>query len=274
MAVYSIDADNGLYHEHAPPTRPGAPSFVFVNALTGNTQAWETVVAPRLREAGFGTLSYNFRGQDGSPFGARVALTPNLIVADLVELLREIDPARPILVGLSIGGLFAAHALRAGARAEELVLLNTLREIGPRIAWVNEAMPKLVAAGGVRLFLDAIFPLLVNQEFAAAARPGFLQDAPYEPIDPSHGHLNLMGHAAEADWAVDYSLLGLPTLVITGLQDRVFLDRDVVDRLYAALPDARREDWPDGGHLLPQERPERLAESLARFGTEIEERAA
>jgi len=274
MPVHEIDANNGLFYEHTPPARSGAPSFVFVNALTGNTQAWEAVVASRLREAGFGTLSYNFRGQDGSPFGADVALTPRLIVDDLRALLGALEPARPILVGLSIGGLFAAHALLAGARADGLVLLNTLREIGPRIAWINEAMPKLVEAGGVRLFLDAIFPLLVNQGFAAAARPGFLQDMPYEPIDPGHGHLNLMRYASEADWAVDYSRLTLPTLVITGLQDRVFLDREVVDRLYTALPDARREDWPDAGHLLPQERPEQLAESLARFGADIEERGA
>lgn len=272
MPVHTIDADNGLYYEHVPPARRGAPSFVFVNALTGNTQAWDAVVAPRLREAGFGTLSYNFRGQDGSPFGAGVALTPKLIIDDLRALLGVLDPSRPILVGLSIGGLFAIHALLAGARAEGLVLLNTLREIGPRIAWINDAMPKLVEAGGVRLFLDALFPLLVNQEFAATARPGFLQDTPYDPIDPGHGHLNLMRHASEADWAVDYARLTLPTLVITGLQDRVFLDRAVVDWLYAKLPDARREDWPDAGHLLPQERPEWLAESLARFGAEMEGR--
>jgi pimeloyl-ACP methyl ester carboxylesterase len=101
-----------------------------------------------------------------------------------------------------------------------------------------------------------------------------VQDTPYAPIDPGHGHLNLMRHAGEADWAVEYARLTVPTLVITGLQDRVFLDRDVVDHLYAALPDARREDWPDAGHLLPQERPERLAESLTRFGAGIEERAA
>ncbi len=274
MPVHKIDSENGLYYEHTPPAREDAPTFVFVNALTGNTQAWEAVVAPSLRDDGFGTLSYNFRGQDGSPFGADVALTPDLIVADLGGLLRALDPARPILVGLSIGGLFAAHALFKGATAAGLVLLNTLRDIGPRIAWINDAMPKLVEAGGVRLFLDAIFPLLVNQEFAATARPGFVQDMPYEPIDAGHGHLNLMRHAGAADWAVDYARLTLPTLVITGLQDRVFLDPDVVDRLYATLPDARREDWPDAGHLLPQERPERLAESLARFGAGIEGRGA
>jgi pimeloyl-ACP methyl ester carboxylesterase len=270
MPVHSIDAENGLYYEHTAPARGAAPTFVFVNALTGNTQAWEAVVGPRMREAGFGTLSYNFRGQDGSPFDPQLALTPSLIVADLCMLLRELGPARPILVGLSIGGLFAAQAVLAGARAEGLVLLNTLREIGPRIAWVNAAMPRLVAAGGVRLFLDAIFPLLVNQDFAKAARSSFLQDTPYEPIEQNHGHFNLMRHAEEADWEVDYSMLTLPTLVITGLQDRVFLDRDVVERLYATLPDSRREDWPDAGHLLPQERPERLAESIGRFGEEIE----
>ena len=270
MPVHPIDADNGLYHEHASPSRPGAPTFVFINALTGNTQAWEAIVAPTLRRGGFGTLSYNLRGQDGSPFGTDVALTPDLHIADLRRLLCDLNPDRPILVGLSIGGLFAARALLTGARAEGLVLLNTLREIGPRIAWINQAMPKLVAAGGMRLFLDALFPLLVNQDFAKAARPAFLHDAGYEPIDPNHGHLNLMRHADRADWALDYARLTLPTLVITGLQDRVFLDRAVVDRLYAALPDARREDWPDAGHLLPQERPDQLAESCARFGAEIE----
>ena len=42
-----------------------------------------------------------------------------------------------------------------------------------------------------------------------------------------------------------------------------------MDRLYATLPDARREDWAEAGHLLPQEAPDRLAASLARFGMEL-----
>ncbi|MEM7498454.1 MAG: alpha/beta fold hydrolase [Pseudomonadota bacterium] len=270
MPLLSLGPDDGLFHLHHPPERTGAPTFVFVNALTGNTGSWEGAVAPAVRAQGFGTLSYNFRGQDDSPFAPDTALTPTLIVEDLQRLLAEIAPARPILCGLSIGGLFAAQAVLAGARAEGLVLLNTLREIGPRIAWVNDAMPKLVAAGGVGLFLDALFPLLVNQEQAAKARPGFITDEPYRPLDPEHGHMNLMRHAAATDWDIDYAALTLPTFVITGLEDRVFLERDVVERLYMRLPDARREDWQDTGHLIPAERPERLAASLVRFGDEIE----
>lgn len=265
--------DGALGYLEATPSREGAPSFVFVNALTGNTGHWEGVVAPRLREGGFGTLSYDLRGQARSPFDPGLALTPDLAAADLTRLLAELAPPRPILVGLSIGGLFAARALLGGARAAGLVLLNTLREVGPRIAWVNDAMPLIAARGGIPLFMDAMLPLLTGPAFAEAARGGALGGA-YEPLDEAHGHMNLMRHASLADWAVDWSALDLPVLVVTGHQDRVFLDAEVVDRLFAALPRARREDWDDVGHLLPLEAPERLAESLARFGAEVEGAAA
>jgi len=267
MDLRLSDRDS-LYYLHHPPARAGAVTFVFVNALTGSTDAWEAAVAPALRAQGFGTLSYNFRGQTGSPFDPELALTDAVITDDLQHLLAQLAPARPVLVGLSIGGLYAARAVLAGAPAEGLVLLNTLREVGPRIAWVNDAMAQLVAHGGVGLFLDAMFPLLVNPDFAAQARDKFLQGG-YAPMDPAHGHMNLMRNAAATDWALDWAALALPVLVVTGLHDRVFLDRDVVDRLAAVLPDARREDWDNAGHLLPQERPERLADSLARFGQEL-----
>ena len=269
MPVLVLSEGNALYFEYAAPAREGAQTFVFVNALTGNTGAWEATVAPALRAQGFGTLSYNFRGQDDSPF-ADVELTPDLIVDDLSALLDHVSPPRPVLVGLSIGGLFAAHAILQGARAEALVLLNTLREIGPRIAWINDALPHLVSRGGVRLFMDALFPLLVNGEMAAEKRSDFIADAPYEPLDPGHGHMNLMRNSVAADWDVPYDRLDVPVLVITGLQDRVFLDREVVDRLAARLPRAERIDWPDAGHLLPQERPEKLAAALAAFAGGID----
>ena len=271
MARLEIDAENALFHLHTPPARESAPSFVFVNALTGNTDAWEAVVAPALRERGFGTLSWNFRGQADSPFGPGVEITEDVIVADLRRLLDEVAPPRPILCGLSIGGLYAAKAVLGGVRAEGLVLLNTRGDIGPRIAWVTEAMPKLAAYGGVGLFLDALLPMLVNEEFAARGH-GEMLARTYAPLPPEHGHMNLMRNARMTDWAIDWSALALPVLNVTGLQDRVFLDRDVVERLYATLPDARREDWEDAGHLLPQERPARLTESLLGFGAEIEGR--
>lgn len=269
MPHLQIGSTNSLFYLHSAPTRERAPTFVFVNALTGSTDAWEAVVAPALRAEGFGTLSYNFRGQVDSSFSPELQLTNGVIVDDLAHLIAEVAAARPVLVGLSVGGLYAAQAIAKGVAAEGLVLLNTLRRVGPRIAWVNDAMPKLVAEGGVQLFLDAIFPLLVNADFAATARANFLKGG-YAPLDPAHGHMNLMRNAPQTAWDFDWSSLRLPVLSITGEQDRVFRDADVIEELYATLPDARREDWDDCGHLIPNERPEKLAAALARFGAEVE----
>lgn len=271
MTVLRFDKDNSIYYLFAPPARSGAVTFVFVNALTGSTAHWETTIAPALRDRGFGTLSYNFRGQDRSTFAAELELTNGLIVDDLFALMDAVKPPKPVLTGLSIGGLYAAQALARGVSAEGLVLLNTLREINPRIAWINDALPHYVATGGADLFMGLMMPLLTNPEFAEKARKNYLTGA-YAPLDPAHGHANLMRNSVNTDWSFDWASLKLPVLSITGLHDRVFRDADVIDRLFAQLPDARREDWEDTGHLVPLERPERLVDALTRFGTELERR--
>jgi len=268
MSEYQIDSNNSLFYLHFPPAIEDVPTFVFVNALTGSTDHWEAVVAPGIRDQGFGTLSYNFRGQDKSSFDKNLELTNALIVDDLVMLIESIRPSRPVLVGLSIGGLYAAQAYARARQASGVVLLNTLREINPRIAWINDALPHYVATGGAALFMGLMMPLLTNPEFAAKARPNFLT-GPYEPLDPTQGHANLMRNSVNTDWNFDWASLDLPVLNITGLHDRVFRDPEVIDRLYALLTDARREEWDDAGHLLPLERPDRLVERLAAFGREF-----
>lgn len=271
MADLQFDSNNSIFFLHSHPTRENAPTFLFVNALTGSTDHWEAVVAPALREKGFGTLSFNFRGQDKSRFDTDVELTNALIVADLCRVVETLKPSRPILTGLSIGGLYAAQARDKGANAEAIVLLNTLREINPRIAWINDALPHYVSTGGAALFMGLMMPLLTNPDFAAQVRPNFLK-GPYAPLDHSHGHANLMRNSVTTDWAFDWGSLDLPVLSITGLHDRVFRDPDVIDQLFARLPDARREDWDDTGHLVPLEQPQKLADALARFGAEVEAR--
>lgn len=264
MPQLDLSPGNGLFYDYAPPGARGF-TFVFVNALTGSTAMWEAGIAPALREAGQGTLAYNLRGQADSPFTPGTALGQPLIVADLCRLLTEVAPPRPVLVGLSIGGLFAAGAYLAGAAVEGLVLINTLRRPGPRLDWINDATLRAAQVGGLRLLMDLNMPLLVNSERLREVRADFLAPPPYEPLDPDHGHYNLLANAAGADWDLPYERLALPTLVMTGLQDRVFLDRDDLEALYARLPRARRLDLPDAGHLIPVERPRATIEALLDF---------
>ena len=74
------------------------------------------------------TLTFNYRGQTDSPFSEGLSLDEDLIVADAVALIRDLEPANPLLVGLSIGGLFAIKTYFSGIQACGLVLINTLRK--------------------------------------------------------------------------------------------------------------------------------------------------
>ena len=65
MSKLDIDQNNSLYYEHVK-NKQNTYNYVFVNALTGNTSAWNGVIGKRLSDEGYGYLTYNFRGQKNS----------------------------------------------------------------------------------------------------------------------------------------------------------------------------------------------------------------
>ncbi len=265
MPIFEIAEQDGLHYAHEAPTASTGRTFVFFNALTGDSGLWEAEIGPRLRAAGHGTLTFNYRGQEGSPFGDPDSLGPEAIVADAGRLIAATAPARPVLVGLSIGGLFAARAWLAGAPAEGLVLVNTLRRDGPRLRWIGDALVRAAEVGGLELLRDLYVPLLFNEAWLAENRDAFLGEAPYRPIDRDGGPYNLLRLGGTADWDLPYERLTLPVLIVTGLQDRMFLDPADVEALAARIPSARRVDMADAAHMLPAERPAALVEALLDF---------
>ena len=82
MSFLRLGPQDGLYFEHHPPADSDSCTFVFFNALTGDTATWEGVICPILRSAGYGTLTYNMRGQSESPFSPEVEFTEAQIVSD------------------------------------------------------------------------------------------------------------------------------------------------------------------------------------------------
>ncbi|SUZ48864.1 uncharacterized protein METZ01_LOCUS1718 [marine metagenome] len=270
MSYLPIGPDDGLYYEHDSPSDTGMPTFVFVNPVSGTTQQWQAEVGPALRDAGFGTLAYNFRGQPDSPFSAGKILNDTLISGDLRLLVDTIEIARPILVGLSIGGLFAAQTHLAGLAADGLVLINTLRKIGPRIAWINDAVVRVMEVGGPQLMADMMTPLLWGPNWLAANRANFIQpDTNYEPLDKDSGTYNLLKNMGAADWEIEYEKITCPVLIVMGLNDRVFFDANVIDELMARIPNAKRVDIEEAGHMLPIETPRPLIDSLLDFGRNL-----
>jgi pimeloyl-ACP methyl ester carboxylesterase len=151
------------------------------------------------------------------------------------------------------------------------VLINTLRRDGPRLKWIGDALVRAAEVGGLDLFRDLFLPLLMNEEWLENNRSSFLKTgAEYTALSPESGHFKLLAEAGrEADWDLPYERLELPVLIVTGLQDHVFLEKDVVNDLFSRIPNGRRVDIPDAGHLIPAERPDALADSLLSFIKEI-----
>ena len=259
-----------LFYEYTEPNKAAGCTFVFFNALTGDISGWEDVIGPMVREKGHGTLVYNMRGQSYSRFSKGLRLDAGLVVEDAGRLLEQVKPVRPVFVGLSIGGLFAIQAWLAGAESLGIVLINTLRRNGPRLQWIGDALVRAAEVGGLDLFRDLYLPLLMNESWQADNRLNFLKPESYEPLALDSGNYKLLAEAGRsADWEIPYESLHLPVLVITGLQDRVFLDPNDVEALFARLPHARRVDMHDAGHLIPAERPEALAGALIDFAMEL-----
>ncbi|MGH8720946.1 MAG: alpha/beta fold hydrolase [Burkholderiales bacterium] len=269
MPHLELAPGEALYYEYDAPGAAGA-TFVFVNALTGNTGTWQHAdIGPRLRAAGYGTLAWDFRGQAETRFGAQTALTPRLVVEDLQRIVAHAKPPKPIVAGLSIGGLFAAQAVLAGMPAAALVLINTLRKPGARLEWINQATVALARAGGTRLVMEANLPQLVNPEQLAAMRPGVFGAEPYVPMDRADGLYRLLEGSLAADWNFPWDKLKLPVLSMTGLHDRLFYVAADVDELAAKIAGLKRVDFPDAGHLIPVERPAAFAKALLEFAGKI-----
>ena len=271
MSNLPLNAKEALYYELDQPNKAGSPTFVFVNAITGDTSMWQAAVGPALRSSGFGTLCYNFRGQPNSPYDETLELTENVIIGDLKYLVEKLEIERAVLVGLSIGGLYAAKAYLSGLQISGLVLINTLRKIGPRLEWVNAATLRLMQVAGPNLIRDVMTPLLFGPDFLKTHRSEFLlKGTVYEPLPDDSGAMNLIRCMGQADWNIDYSALECPVLVMMGPNDRIFYDAAIIEELYADLPNARRHDIPEAGHMLPVECPETFVTAITEFASEIE----
>ena len=264
MAIFKIDDDNEIYYEYVEP-KDGGFTCVFVNALTGDVSAWNGFIGESVVKNKDGYLVYNFRGQAKSKFDRNLDLNDSLIVNDLVNLLNFIKPKNIVLIGLSIGGLYAAMSLLKGVQAVGLVLINTLRKPSERLNWINNAMANAVKFGGTSLILDMVMPMIASPKFLSKMKSNALKYENYLGLDDFDGVSKLMHGGYTTDWDFDWSKLNLPVLIMTGHYDKVFRIEDDINDLIKNVRNVRRIEVPECGHLIPIEDPELFSYHLNGF---------
>ena len=268
MTFIPIDQNNSLYYEYAKP-RDRGKTFVFINPLTGSTETWSGTISKELLRQGFGYLTFDFRGQGKSKFDPEIELDTKLIVSDLIRVLEYIEPKNIILVGLSIGGLYAALAMEIGLDSDGLVLINTLRKKNIRLEWINRTMVNVAGYGGTALLMDFNLPMIAGNDFLEKMKPVALDPGKFRALDKKSGIYKLMKGSLSADWDFDWSKLTIPTLIMTGHLDKVFRIPEDVDKLASKIPNVSRLEMPHYGHLIPMEAPELFSTEICDFANSI-----
>jgi len=264
MAYFKIDENNEIYYEYLPPKGNGY-TCVFVNALTWDTSASTGLSGENLKKDGNGYLSYNFRGQNKSKFDAKLNLDADLIVSDLVNLVKFVNPKNIILVGLSIGGLYAAMAIKKGVNPKGLVLINTLRKPSERLDWINRAASHAAEFAGTPIIMDMLMPVIASPGFLSKVKGNALNPKNYKSLESNDGVNKLMKGGFTANWDFPWGDLDVTTMVMTGHYDKVFRVPEDINELIGLMKKAIRIEIPECGHLIPLEQPEQFSYHLRGF---------
>ena len=262
-------------HGAATHEGPGLP-LVLIHGLPTSSYLWHDVmrdlerahpmVAPDL--LGFGRSERPARRE-------RYALEAQARL--MLQVLDELGLARAVLVGHDLGGAVAVHMTAiAPERVAGLVLIHS--PLHPE-TWPPSAVVPLLVPGVRQAYVRAphLVPGLAGKLLARALR------AECEPAELRH-YVEPLARANCAQGLVDFvnavdldaaaeawrqvRELAPPTLVLWG-EDNHLLSSTYGRRLALDVPGAA---WVpvSGGPLLPQERPERVAEEIAAFAAELD----
>jgi len=262
----ALSPHNGLSYKYIAPNSADGFTFVCFNSLTGDKTMWETGIGAKFINQGHGLLTWNMRGQANSPFSNGEIHEDN-IVADAIRLLKKVEPQNPVFIGLSVGGLYAAkvHLGKESYPCLGLVLINTLREIGPRLSWINKSLVRLVETGGLDLLRDVYSPLLFGEKWQAQNRENFLKSYSYTPIKKNDGAWHLLKAGENTMWNVNWETINVPVFNITGLQDQIFRNDKVIAEMLTEFQNIKSIEYKDAGHMIPVEIPEQLAKDILKF---------
>jgi 3-oxoadipate enol-lactonase len=252
-----VETEGG--HLHVSGSGGAGRPVVFLNSLGTDLRIWDGVVdllpgRPHLR--------YDKRGH-GLSVGGAGADDMARHVADVLGLIEAEGLHRPVLCGVSVGGLIALGA--AGARPDlisGLILCNTAARIGTTDSWNSRIAT--VEAGGIESLADTIMANWFSPEFRIGRPIDLAGWSTMLTRCPQSGYLGVCAAIRDTDFTGIARALSLPVHVVGGTADGA-TPPDVVEGLAALLPETELTMLQGVGHLPCIEAPERLARLIDAF---------
>jgi pimeloyl-ACP methyl ester carboxylesterase len=251
------------------------PSLVLLHTLRTQLDIFEKLI-PRLAGAfTIHALDYPGHGFSDIP---ETDYRPELFVRTVEAFLELEDVRDATLAGISIGGTIPLLiAAKRNPRVRKVVSINPYdyekgRGIarGNLVAWLVFTLARVPVLGEtvMRLRNSMVERRIMEGGVAdpAALTPGFLSQLRASGARAGHyrAFLNLIRNAHFWEDARQvYGQIGIPVLVVYGERDWSYPEER--RRTADAIPGARLESVPGGGHFLSLDQPERLAELIKGF---------
>jgi 3-oxoadipate enol-lactonase len=231
------------------------PLVAFLHGIGGNRNHWQPQLNFVARH-GFRAAAWDARGYGDSEDYAG-GLQFDDFTSDLLRLVDHLGEKRAHLVGLSMGGRIARNfALKHPGRVHSLTLANTSPGFDA------------LSADEVLKFVDERrnrTPESTRRLLGSRARPG----AHEALLNSFHAlrndsYLKTLEASVAQDRAAPLEKIAVPTLVITGDEDRVY-PLALMQRMAQRIPNSELVVLESCGHLSNLEQPERFNEVVLDF---------
>src|SRR3954468_22107470 len=240
----------------------GSPPVLLLHGWLGSRRSFAPLLPLLSRSAH--VIAVDLRGHgdaDKPPTG--YDLTG--LAADVVAVLDALELPRAVLVGASSGGYVAQQvAVTSPERVAGLVLAGTPQDLRGRPAFADDL-------DGITDPLDPAWVRTFVLGFPELDRlPSWYVDLMVDDALRVPAPIWLASYAG-LTWSPPPTGLGVieaPTLVVSGGHDQI-LGRRQTDALVAAIPGAEPVEYPDTGHLVMEEQPDRLSADVLHFLAEL-----
>jgi len=245
------------------PNPTGSPVVVFIHGLGADSEMWWFQLQ-ELAEAGMRPIAMDLPGFGKTPVGEG-GWSLQKITSGLANWLEELSPEKKIIVGLSMGGLFAQQlAVEFPDQVERLVLASSFATLRPKTLknWIY-----LMKRGGTVLLSGSAAQAeqVADHLFPDASQAIYHQMVinKIRQADP-RAYRKAMRSLVLYDSREKVKYLTLPVLVITGANDGT-VPPAAQTELAKLIPNAKQVEIPDAGHAVNVDQPGLFNQHLLAF---------
>lgn len=242
------------------------PPIIFIHGALSNHSAAEEQL--QAFSDTYTAIAYDLRGHGNTTNPQHEPYSIDLLAEDLHAFITEMGLDRPVLCGVSMGGMIAqVYATRYPDQLSGLVLADTFspaflgwRDRIERSPLVN-TMAGLIRLVGYNRAKGLIlwFGRKLERDQTTSLRPDAFPDM--DTVDAVNALKTVAGfHTTD----IDLSSITVPTLILYGEHETSMISRHA-PTLSAQIPDSTVREVPDAGHASPWDNPEFFNNTIQAF---------